>query len=113
MTLRRAVKYATGQDVYTCHACFDCEIPHMHDMDIPLGSLIQMVLQDDEEALGTRTLWSDSALQAARGACKRGLDIRAVMLALRDESRRRNGGARHPENLIGNSRDTSQKGIQT
>jgi len=96
MSLRRAVKNSTGQDVYTCHACFDCEIPLADEMDIPLGSLIQLVLQDDEEALHSRTLWSDTVLEAARGACKRGLDIRAVMLALREETiRRNNGGAVH------------------
>jgi hypothetical protein len=50
---------------------------------------VQLILLDDEEALQCRTLWSDSVLEASRGACKRGLDLRAVMLALRDESRRR------------------------
>jgi len=98
MSLRRAVKNSTGQDVYACHACFDCEIPFADEMDIPLGSLIQLVLQDDEEALHSRTLWSDTVLEAARGACKRGLDIRAVMLALREETIRRNDRrAVHPD----------------
>jgi hypothetical protein len=58
-------------------------------MDIPLASLIQLVLLDDEEALQSRTLWSDPVLEAARGACKRGLNLYAVMLALRAESNRR------------------------
>jgi heterodisulfide reductase subunit C len=98
MSLRRAVKNSTGQDVYACHACFDCEIPFADEMDIPLGSLIQLILQDDEEALHTRTLWSDTVLEAARGACKRGLDIRAVMLALREETiRRSDRRAVHPD----------------
>jgi hypothetical protein len=61
-------------------------------MDIPLASLVQLVLLDDEEALQSRTLWSDAVLEAARGACDRGLDLRAVMLALRDERTRRVGG---------------------
>ncbi len=89
MSLRRVVKQKTGQDVYTCQACLDCDIEIPGEMDIPLSSLIQLVLQDDEEALHTRTLWSDSVLEVARGACKRGLDLRAIMLALREESRRR------------------------
>ena len=89
MSLRRVIKLATGQDVNICQACFDCEIPSMEDMDIPLGSLVQLAVLDDEEALQSRTLWSDSVLEASRGACKRGLDLRAVMLALRDEARRR------------------------
>ncbi|MEW6239538.1 MAG: hypothetical protein ACOYZ8_15475 [Chloroflexota bacterium] len=91
-TLRRIVKEATGQDVNACHVCLDCEMSFPDEMDIPLGSLIQMVLFDDEEALQSRTLWSDSVLEAARGACKRGLDLYAVMLALRAEAQRRGMG---------------------
>lgn len=90
MSLRRVVKLATGQDVNLCHACFDCDLPFADDMDIPLGSLVQLVLQNDEEALQCRTLWSDPVLEASRGACKRGLDLRALLLALREESARRN-----------------------
>ncbi len=89
MSLRRIVKAATGQDVSTCHACFDCDLPMSDEMDIPLGSLVQLALFDDEEALQCRTLWSDAVLEAARGACKRGLDLHAVMIALREESQRR------------------------
>ena len=90
MSLRSVVKKATGQDVYLCQACNDCDI-HIHDeMDIPLSSLVQLVLLNDEEALQCRTLWSDSVLEASRGACKRGLDLRAVLIALRKESAQRN-----------------------
>ena len=89
MSLRRTIKVATGQDIHSCHACFDCDVTRTDDMDIPLGSLIQLALLDDEEALQSRTLWSDSVLEAARGACKRGLDLHAVMLALREQARRK------------------------
>ncbi len=89
LSLRRIVKEATGQDVNMCHACFDCEVSLSDEMDIPLGSLIQLVLQNDEESLQSRTLWSDPVLEAARGACQRGLDLHTIMLALRGESRRR------------------------
>ncbi len=85
------LKKTTGQDVFTCQACNDCDIGTFDDMDIPLSSLIQLVLLNDEEALQCRTLWSDLALEAARGACKRGLDLHLVMTVLRDESMRRNG----------------------
>lgn len=88
MSLRSVVKKATGQDVYTCQSCNDCDIGTQDDMDIPLSSLIQLVLLNDEEALECRTLWSDSALEASRGACKRGLDLHAVLLALREESKK-------------------------
>jgi len=89
MSLRSIVKKATGQDVHACHACNDCDIETPTDMDIPLSSLIQLVMLNDEEALHCRTLWSDSVMEASRGACKRGLDLYAVILALREESLRR------------------------
>ena len=91
MSLRSVVKKASGQDVYVCHACNDCDIQANGDMDIPLSSLIQLVLLNDDEALECRTLWSNSALEAARNACKRGLNLHAVMIALREESMRKAG----------------------
>lgn len=93
MSLRRVIKLATGQDINVCHACYDCEVPLAEEMDIPLGSLVQLALLDDEEALDSRTLWSDAVLEASHGACKRGLNLPAVMIALREESLRR----RRPE----------------
>ena len=91
MSLRSVVKKATGQEVYLCHACNDCDIDIRDEMDVPLSSLIQLILMNDEEALQCRTLWSDSVLEASRGACKRGLDLYAVMTLLREESNRRAG----------------------
>jgi hypothetical protein len=59
-------------------------------MDIPLSSMIQLVLlNDDEEALHCRTLWSDSVLEASRGVCKRGLDLHMILIALREEARQK------------------------
>ena len=93
MSLRRVIKLATGQDINVCHACYDWEVPLAEEMDIPLGSLVQLALLDDDEALDSRTLWSDAVLEASHGACKRGLNLPAVMIALREESLRR----RNPE----------------
>jgi hypothetical protein len=89
MSLRRVIKLATGQDINACHACFDCDLPLNGEMDIPLGSLVQLALLDDDEALHSRTLWSDTVMEASRGACKRGIDLHAMMVALREESIRR------------------------
>ncbi len=92
MTLRRLVKRASGQDVQLCHACSDCDLDiPAEEMDIPLSSLVQLILLDDEEALHCRTVWSDAVLEASRHACKRGLDLRAVIAALREEKLRRDG----------------------
>jgi hypothetical protein len=91
-SLRRIVKEATGQDVSKCQACFDCDVSIENELDIPLGSLIQLILQNDEEALQCRTLWSDAVMEASHHACKRGLDLHAVMTVLREEAKIRDGG---------------------
>ncbi|MFZ5911169.1 MAG: hypothetical protein ACOYYU_14240 [Chloroflexota bacterium] len=88
-SLRRIVKEATGQDVRHCQACLDCETSCPEELDIPLGSLVQMVIFNDEEVLTSRTLWSDCVLEHARYACRRGLNIQTLMLTLREEATRR------------------------
>jgi len=89
LTLKRLVKETSRQDISRCQACLDCEVSCPEDIDIPIGSMVQMVMFDDEEVLTCRTLWSDCVLSKARLACSRGIDIHAVMLALRSEAQRR------------------------
>ncbi|MBI5841982.1 MAG: hypothetical protein HZB19_17995 [Chloroflexi bacterium] len=87
-SLRRLIKESASQDISRCLGCSDCDSA-LPEQDIPLGSLIQLALMDDEETLQSRTLWSDSVLHAARGVCIRGLDLSAIMLVLREEAKRR------------------------
>lgn len=58
-------------------------------MDIPIEGLIQLVQQDDEEVLTSSTLWSDAVLEAIPTLCQRGLDLGAIIKALRQEAIRR------------------------
>jgi heterodisulfide reductase subunit C len=85
-TLRRVVKEKTGQDVYKCQGCLDCELPPGNEADIPVGSMVQMIIHDDREVLSCRTLWSDQVLKEARHSCLRGLNIESIILALREEA---------------------------
>lgn len=91
MSLSRIVRESTGINLHKCHACGECDLAAIpHDaQDVSLSALIQMIIMDDDEALTTRLLWSDAALEAARHACKRGIDLHAVLLALRQETARR------------------------
>lgn len=89
-TLRHTVKTATGQDVYHCRECQLCDIPSGEDMDVPLTTIIQMVMFDDDEVLTCRTLWSERVLTEATRACKRGLNLHTLLLALRAEATQRN-----------------------
>ncbi len=89
MSLRRLILTKTGQDVQRCRGCQMCHCESCPDQDIPLDSLIQLILMNDEEILTSRTLWSDPVLQSARDACVRELDLEAILLALREEALRR------------------------
>lgn len=87
--LRSVVLAATNQDVRRCAHCSFCGDRVEPDQDISLESVVQLVVLNDEEVLTSRTVWSDAALQAARHACTSSLDMEAVLLALREEARRR------------------------
>ncbi|OGO11556.1 MAG: hypothetical protein A2Y53_04255 [Chloroflexi bacterium RBG_16_47_49] len=89
MSLRRLILTKTGQDVSRCRGCRLCDEEYSREQDIPLYSLIQLILMNDEEVLTSRTLWSDEVLRCARDACTRELDLEKILLVLREESIRR------------------------
>ncbi len=97
MTLRRLILNKTGQDVQRCRGCQLCnsELTTGLNQDIPLDSLIQLVIMNDEEVLTSRTLWSDEVLRFARTACARELNLEKILLVLREEAVRR--GFEKPE----------------
>ena len=86
MSLRRLILSKTGQDVQHCRGCQMCHCESCPDQDIPLDSLIQLIIMNDEEVLTSRTLWSDDVLEAARNACARELDLEKILLVLRQEA---------------------------
>ena len=89
MSLRRLVLEKTGQDVNHCRGCELCNGEYDSGQDIPLYSLIQLVILNDEEVLSSRTLWSDTVFKSAHEACARELDLEKVLLVLRQEAIRR------------------------
>lgn len=97
MSLRSLILSKTGLDVQHCRGCQLCNGEFGRDQDIPLDSLIQLVMMNDEEVLTSRTLWSDEVLHAARDACVRELDLEKILLVLRDEAVRR--GLAKPEGI--------------
>jgi heterodisulfide reductase subunit C len=88
-SLRHAVKLISGQDVYHCRECQLCDLDSTLEMDVPLTTIVQMIMFDDEEVLTCRTVWSDQAILQAAHACKRGLKLGSILLALREEARNR------------------------
>ena len=89
VNLRQVVRDATGYDVRRCGRCSYCVHFVTPDDDLSLEAMIQLVMQNDEEVLTSKTLWSDEALKRARLMCVSTMDVAAIMLALRDEARRR------------------------
>ncbi|HSB66897.1 MAG TPA: hypothetical protein VLD65_09980 [Anaerolineales bacterium] len=96
MSLRRLILAKTGQDVQRCRGCQLCNEQYSPDQDIPLDSLVQLILMNDEEVLTSRTVWSEEVLQASKDACARELDLEKILVVLRDEAVKR--GLVKPEN---------------
>ncbi len=88
-TLRGIVQTATGYDVRRCGRCSYCVHFVTPEDDLSLEVMMQLVLQNDEEVLTSKTLWSDEAFKRARQMCVSTMDVAAIMLALRKEARRR------------------------
>ena len=89
MSLRRLVQTKTGNDLRRCLGCELCSNVISADQDVPLYSLIQLILLNDEEVLTSRTVWSDEILARAQNACVREFNMEAVLLVLREEAVRR------------------------
>jgi heterodisulfide reductase subunit C len=88
-SLRTIVREATGYDVRRCGRCLYCVHFVTPEDDVSLEMMMQLVMQNDEEVLTSKTLWSDEALKRARLMCVSTMDVAAIMLALREEARRR------------------------
>jgi heterodisulfide reductase subunit C len=88
-SLRQIVREATGYDVRRCGRCSYCVHFVTPEDDVSLEMMMQLVMQDDDEVLTSKTLWSDVALKRARLMCVSTMDVAAIMLALRAEARRR------------------------
>lgn len=88
-SLRRLIQAKTGSDIRRCMGCELCSNVISADQDLPLYSLIQLILLDDEEVLTSRTVWSDQILAGARSACLHEFNMQEILLALREEALRR------------------------
>jgi len=89
MSLRRLILEKTGQDVQRCRGCQLCNGEYSPDQDIPLDSLVQLIIMNDDDVLTSRTVWSDEVLKVAEDACTRELDLKQILLVLREEAIRR------------------------
>jgi heterodisulfide reductase subunit C len=89
LSLRKIILYQTGQDLRQCRGCAFCDSLLGPDMDISVESLVVLINMNDEEVLTSHTLWSDRVLESANSACSGNIDLKSVMMALREEAIRR------------------------
>jgi hypothetical protein len=89
ISLHKLIKGSTGQDVYKCRECQLCDVDPAEDMDVPLTTILKMIMFDDEEVLTCRTVWSDRVLEEAAHACIRGLNLQSILLGIRSEAEQR------------------------
>ena len=89
ISLRQLVRDTTGYDVRRCGRCSYCVHFVTPEDDLSLETMMQLVMQNDEEVLTSKTLWSGAALKRARMMCVSTMDVAVIMLALRAEARRR------------------------
>jgi hypothetical protein len=80
---------ATGQDLRKCRGCLACDLVTPRDTDISFGSLVQLILMNDDDILSSRILWDDDIFQIARKACNKHLNLQLVLKSLREEKIRR------------------------
>ena len=89
INLRQIVRDATGYDVRRCGHCSYCVHFVTPEDDLSLEMMMELILQDDEDVLTSRTLWSEKALKRAKAMCISTMDVQKIMLALREEAQRR------------------------
>jgi heterodisulfide reductase subunit C len=87
--LRKLILADTGQDLRKCRGCLACDLVTPKDTDISFGSLVQLILMNDDSILTSEFIWDDSVLTIARHACNKQLDLQQVIKALREEKKRR------------------------
>jgi heterodisulfide reductase subunit C len=79
----------TGQDVRLCQACDQCRDLLADGMDLAFGEILRYAAHDDERALACQSLWCCESLLAGLPRCPAGIDIPAIIHALRREALRR------------------------
>jgi heterodisulfide reductase subunit C len=77
---------ATGEDVRRCGQCFACEEYLEPGMDLTFGEIFRAAANDHTRALTSLTLWTCDKLLHNGLHCQNGLDLEAIIQALRDEA---------------------------
>jgi heterodisulfide reductase subunit C len=81
----RKVENLSGQNPYACYQCGKCSAGCLfaEHMDLLPNQIIRLVQLGDEEVLAAKAPWVCASCLACAVRCPKGVDIAAVMEALR------------------------------
>ena len=90
-TLAQIVQREIGENVFLCYQCVKCTsgCPLADHFDLTPNQVMRSVQLNHEQVLESKTIWLCAACQTCTTRCPQGLDIAAVMDALRIEAKRR------------------------
>ena len=91
--LAKRVTEISGQNVYSCYLCGNCSAGCMFtdEMDMLPHQAIALVQNGDESVLERNTSWICASCFVCSVRCPRGLDVAAIMEALREIKIRERG----------------------
>lgn len=83
---RIRVEDLSGQNLTKCYQCGKCSAgcPMIYEMDLLPNQVIRLTQLGDEEVLNSRTIWICSTCFTCYVRCPKGINVCAIMEALRD-----------------------------
>jgi heterodisulfide reductase subunit B len=89
--LAQIIEEALEQNVFLCYQCVKCSsgCPLVEHMDLMPNQVMRSVQLGDDRVLESKTIWLCASCQTCTTRCPQGLDIAAIMDALRIEAKRR------------------------
>lgn len=97
--LAEAIRRIVGENAYLCYQCLKCTsgCPLAEHFDLTPNQVMRSVQLGDASMLESKAIWLCASCETCTTRCPQGIDIAAVMDALRIEARRRGIPAAIPE----------------
>ena len=97
--LADAIQRIVGENAYLCYQCLKCTsgCPLAEHFDLNPNQVMRSVQLGDASVLESKAIWLCASCETCTTRCPQGIDIAAVMDALRIEARRRGLPAAIPE----------------